>query len=130
MECPTPSSRTSPRRTRPSRDASSTSVRSRQALRSTRWDRRASGPLLTGAEDDGVDHRDLAALRLRKREIREPAHDTAHDGFIGQVGSAVVCRCDASVLVDREFDSDASLQVRILAQAVLVAESKATEVLA
>src|SRR4051794_8572916 len=81
-------------------------------------------------EDDRVDDGDDAAFGLREREVSEAADDASDDALIRKVGASVLRRGDGAGAVDDELHRDATLEVRVVAEAVLVAETEAAEVLA
>src|SRR6185436_8856698 len=77
-----------------------------------------------------IHDRDDAALGLREREVLEPSDHAGDHALIGEVGAAVLGHGDGAAAVDDELHRDATLEVRVGAEAVLVAETEAAEVLA
>ena len=88
-----------------------------------------SSLLVAWVEDDRVRNRYDAAFGLREREIVEPSNDETNDALIRDVRATVACTGDSSGAVDDEANCHATLEVRVRAQTVLVAETEATEVL-
>src|SRR5262249_23043250 len=82
-----------------------------------------------GAEHDGVGDRDDAAFGLRERQPVERTHHARHHAAVRHVRAAVADVRDRAVAADDEPDGDAPRQVGVIAQAVLVAEAEAAEVL-
>src|SRR5262245_42797591 len=86
--------------------------------------------LVAGREHDRVDDRHDAAFGLRKRQAVVRANHALHDAGIREGGTAVAHIGHRAVSTNYETNRDASLQVRIVAQAVLVAETESSVVLA
>src|SRR6185295_10740124 len=81
-------------------------------------------------EDDRVGDRRDAAVRRGERERREAADDALRDRLVGEIRARIACDIDAAVTTDDELRDDATLEARVVAEATLVAEAEATEVLA
>src|SRR5580692_4424892 len=81
-------------------------------------------------EHDRVDDRDHAAFGLGERQVAEPAHDALRDAGVGDVAPAIGRHRNGATAIDHELHRHATLQVRIVAEPVLVAEAETSEVLA
>ena len=90
-----------------------------------------SGPgrSVARVENDRVDDRDDAAFGLRERQIAEAANDATDHALIRKVRASIGGRRNRAGAIDDELHRDATLEVRVRAQTVLVAETEATEVL-
>src|SRR5512132_1806942 len=83
-----------------------------------------------GSEHDRVGDRDSAAFGLRERKPVERADRPRHDAAVRHVRPAVLHLRHRAIVTDDEAHGDAALEVRAVAQTVLVTEAEATEVLA
>src|SRR5262249_20248856 len=81
-------------------------------------------------EHDRVDDGHDAPFGHREGQAGERAHDARDNTGVGHIRAAVGHRCRAALPVDHEANTDAALQVGVVAQTVLVAEAEASEVLA
>src|SRR5262249_32314117 len=82
------------------------------------------------AEHDGVGHGHDAALGLREGQAVEGTDHARHHAAVRHVRSAVADVGHRTIAADDEADRDAPLEVRVVAQPVLVAEAETREVLA
>src|SRR6478735_5398030 len=98
----------------------------------TQHPEQSSGVALSGSarrEHDGVNHRDDAAFGLREAQPIEGRHYAAHHAAVRQIRTAVGSVGDCAVATDDETSGNATFEIRIPAEALLVAHTETTVIL-